>query len=56
MVLSYSVDRQPVSVNVVPGHKVGKKAIRPLIASVGKDWRKERHHSEQSRGLKKIRI
>jgi hypothetical protein len=40
---SYDVERQPESANVVLGLKKGKEAIRLLIASVGKDWRKEQH-------------
>jgi len=34
---SYDEEKPPASVNVAPGHEIGKAAIKLLIASVGKE-------------------
>jgi hypothetical protein len=38
--VSYVAGKPPESVNVALGRKIGKEAIRLLIASGGNDWRK----------------
>jgi hypothetical protein len=42
---NYDEEKQPESASVVLGHEIRNEAIRLLIASVGKDLRKERHLS-----------
>jgi len=53
---SYDSEWPPESVSDAPAHKIGKEAIRLLIAAIGTDQKKEQHLFRKRNYTIRIRI